>query len=114
MRGTRRDVRRTAVRIRRGRLPPGTFLATRRGAAPDRPDRLDGAAGGPALTQAAGLLLLRLPAAVEVGELLPHLRGQVLGLQSAGQADRLTHLGQILGAVRAAGQVRLEAAPGSA
>ena len=40
-----------------------------------------------------------------------HLRGQVLGGERAGEADRLAHLGQVLGAVRAAGQVRLEPAP---
>jgi GNAT superfamily N-acetyltransferase len=58
------------------------------------------------------LLLLGSPPAVEVGELVSHLRSQVLGFEPAGQADRLAHLGQVLGAVRAGRQVRLETAPG--
>jgi PPOX class probable F420-dependent enzyme len=67
------------------------------------------AASAPA---AGSLLLFGTPAAVEVDELLLLLRGQVLRLQAAGEADGLAHLGQVLGAVRAAGQVRLEAPSG--
>ena len=48
-----------------------------------------------------GLLLLGSPPAVEVGELVSHLRSQVLGFEPTGQADRLAHLGQVLGAVGA-------------
>ena len=55
-----------------------------------------------------GLLLFGPPPAVEVDDLVPCLRGQVLGFDPAGQLDRLAHLGQVLGAVRAARQVRLE------
>ena len=57
------------------------------------------------------LLLLGTPAAIEVHEFLAHLRAQVLGFQPAGEPDGLPHLGQVLGAVRAAGQMALEAAP---
>jgi hypothetical protein len=59
-----------------------------------------------------GLLLFGLPPAVEIDELVPHLRSQVFGRQPAGEADGLAHLGQVLGAVRAAGQMRLETPPG--
>ena len=59
-----------------------------------------------------GLLLFGPPPAVEVGELVLHLRGQVVGFEPAGEADGLAHLREVLGAVRAARQVRLEAAPG--
>src|SRR6185369_13390544 len=60
----------------------------------------------------AALLLSGPPAPVEIDYLVARLRGQVPGLDPAGQADRLAHLGQVLGAVRAAGQVRLEPAAG--
>src|SRR5712691_2063977 len=62
----------------------------------------------------SGLLLFGSPPAVQVGEFLPHLRGEVLGRQLAGQLDGLAHLRQVLGTVRAGGQVGLEAAPGRA
>ncbi len=42
------------------------------------------------------------------------LRSQVSGLQAPGEPDGLAHLGQVLGAVRAAGQMGLEPAPGPA
>jgi PPOX class probable F420-dependent enzyme len=60
----------------------------------------------------AALLLFRPPPAVEVNDLVPHLRGQVLGRQPTGEADGLAHLRQVLGAVRAPRQVRLKAPPG--
>src|SRR5690348_4064061 len=63
---------------------------------------------------ATGLLRFGPPPAVQVGELVPHLGGQVLGCELAGQLDGLAHLRQVLGAVRAAGQVGLEPAPGGA
>ena len=53
-----------------------------------------------------GLLLFGPPPAVEVGELVLHLRGQVVGFEPAGEADGLAHLREVLGAVRAARQVR--------
>jgi PPOX class probable F420-dependent enzyme len=58
------------------------------------------------------LFLLGPPAAVQLNELLPLLRSQVFRLQAPGEPDDLPHLGQVLGAVRAARQVRLEAPPG--
>ena len=84
--------------------------AARRGRArAHRPGRPDQAAPGPARQPS---LLLGPPLAVQVDELVPHLRSQVLGRQPTGEADGLAHLRQVLGAVRAAGQVRLETAPG--
>lgn len=56
----------------------------------------------------AGALAFRPPVPVEVGERGAHLRGQVLRGEPARQPDGLAHLGQVLGAVRADGEVPLE------
>ncbi len=55
------------------------------------------------------LVLLRAPAPVQVREVLAHLRRQVLGAQAPRQPDRGAHLLQVLRAVLARRQVRLEA-----
>ena len=81
----------------------GALGLTALAAGPDQPGQ--GQHGKPSL-------LFRPPPPVQVDELVPHLRRQVLGRQPTGEADGLAHLRQVLGAVRAAGQVRLEAAPG--
>src|SRR5271165_547380 len=57
-----------------------------------------------------GALAFRAPAAVEVRQVVPHLRGEVFWGHPPGQADGLAHLGEVLGAVRAAREVLLEAA----
>src|ERR1019366_8069032 len=50
------------------------------------------------------------PGAEELGELLSHLRREILPHEAAGPPDRLTHLRQVFRAVRAAGEMALEAA----
>src|SRR6516162_8178467 len=58
----------------------------------------------------AGTLAFRAPAAVKVRQVVAHLRGQVFRGYPAGEADGLPHLGEVLGAERAASQVPFEAA----
>src|ERR1700733_145930 len=50
------------------------------------------------------------PSAVQADELLSHARRKVIGRDASGQRDDSAHLGEILGAVRAVREVRLEPA----
>ena len=80
---------------------------------PRRETSLPGAAGpGRGSASPGALLLFGPPLAVEADELVSLLRSQVFRLEPPREADHLAHLRQVLGAVRAAGQVRLEAPPG--
>lgn len=51
------------------------------------------------------------PAAVDLGQVRAHLRRQVLGLEPAGQPDRLADLREVLRAQRAPRQVLLQPSP---
>src|ERR1035438_1892720 len=54
-------------------------------------------------------LLFCAPAAIQGAEVLAHLRRQVLALDASGQADGGAHLLEVLAAVLAGGEMRLEA-----
>src|SRR5215472_11614651 len=91
-------------------------LAMARTSCPSRPgcDRrsVGSRRHGNHLPGGARRLTLVSPAPVEVSEVLAHLRGEVVWGHPAGQPDGFPDLGEVFGAVRAACQVLLEAAPG--
>ena len=69
-----------------------------------------GDGGDAALTRGSAVGGIFAPASEEPAELLLHRGGEVLGHEPAGQPDRLAHLREVFGAVRAAREVALEAA----